>query len=113
MIADLTEDNDFLLKDNAFVSCSKNSVYVQGIGSKPLIVKNVFMVCKGKTIIINSRVDAFISLNQMQINESAIELINNRSVLYANTIQKSHHDGVKCVCDADLFKKENHTEPII
>ena len=113
VMADLTRDNRFLLKDNAFISCSKNSVYVQGEGSQPLIIKNVFMVCKGTTIIINSQADAFICLNQMQINETAIELVNNKSILYANTIQKSHHDGVKCVCTADLFTKDNHTEPII
>ena len=71
------------------------------------------MVCKNKSIIINSEVNAFICLNQMQINETAIEVINNSSLMFANTIQKSHNDGIKALCTGDRFHEKEWSKPII
>jgi len=34
----------------------------------------------------------------MQINDTAIEIINNNSIVFENTIQKSHNDGIKVIC---------------
>jgi len=59
------------------------------------------MVCKSSSIIINTKVDALIALNEMQINNVAIEIINNGSVIFENTIQKSHIDGIYVKCYGD------------
>ena len=59
------------------------------------------MVCKSSAVIINTRVDALIALNEMQINDVAIELLNNGSVVYENIIQKSHLNGIQVKCDND------------
>ena len=60
------------------------------------------MVCKCPSMIINTRVDAFISLNEMQINDVGILLFNNKSIIFENTIMKSHDDGIKIICNSKL-----------
>mmetsp|Transcript_11521 Transcript_11521/g.19489 ORF Transcript_11521/g.19489 Transcript_11521/m.19489 type:complete len:135 (+) Transcript_11521:202-606(+) len=58
------------------------------------------MLCKCPSIIINTRVDAFVALNEMQINDVGIKIINNKSIIFENTIQKSHDDGIKIICNS-------------
>lgn len=65
VVADLNQNCDFIFRENAMVSCHLASVFVQGIGSKPVIVKNVFMACKNISIIITNAVKGFISLNTL------------------------------------------------
>ena len=86
MIADLTQRNVFIFRDNAMVSCRQAGLYIQGERSHPVVLHNVFMVCKCSSIIINTGVDAFIGMNEMQINDCAIEIINNDSIIFENTI---------------------------
>lgn len=61
------------------------------------------MVCKCSSIIINTQVEALVAMNEMQINHVAIELINNKSIVFENTIQKSHDDGIKIVCNNEMY----------
>jgi len=69
------------------------------------------MVQKNSSIIINSKVDALIGLNEMQINDTAMTLINNSSMVFENTIQKSHKDGIVCICNSSV---SSHTcKPLI
>ena len=79
-------ESSLIIKDNAFVSCHLAGIYVQGTNSKPSILQNVFMVCKNSSIVINEGVEALIGLNEMQINELPIELINNNSFVFENTL---------------------------
>jgi hypothetical protein len=58
------------------------------------------MVCKCPSIVISTRVDGFIALNEMQINDIGIVLLNNKSIVFENTIQKSHEDGIKIICNS-------------
>lgn len=83
------------------VSCSQVGLYIQGPDSTPTILHNVFMVCKSPSIITNNQVDAFIALNEMQINEIGILILNNDSIVFENTIQQSHSDGIKIKCDKE------------
>ena len=94
VIADLAARNIFVFRDNAIVSCSATGLYIEGEGSQPVILHNVFMVCKCSSIIINTRVDALIAMNEMQINGVGIEILNNKSIVFENTIQKCHDDGI-------------------
>lgn len=103
MISSLANDNIFIFKDNVIVSCSTCGLYVQGLKSKPIILHNVFYVCKSTGIIINSLVDGFIGMNQMQICEVGIEIINNSSHVFENNIQKSHVEGMKIRCTDESF----------
>lgn len=59
------------------------------------------MVCKNSSIVINQGVDALIGLNEMQINELPIELINNNSYVFENTLQKSHDQGIRIKCTSN------------
>ena len=40
-------------------------------------------------------------MNEMQINVLAIEILNNRSIIFENTIQKCHDDGIKVIGNSD------------
>jgi uncharacterized protein YlzI (FlbEa/FlbD family) len=71
------------------VSCRQTGLYIHGEGSNPLVLHNVFMVCKCPSIIIDSGVNAFVGMNEMQINDIALQLINNNSYIFENIIQKS------------------------
>lgn len=53
IIGDLNKKNDLVVVNNAFISCYTTCIYVQGPESSPAIIKNVFMVCKDQSIIIN------------------------------------------------------------
>ena len=68
------------------VSCSLAGLYLQGRKSQPVVVHNLFMLCKSPCIILNNYVDAFVALNEMQINDIAIEIINNHSIIFENMI---------------------------
>ena len=52
------------------------------------------MACKNISIIITNAVKGFISLNTLQVNEIGIQIVNNSSLVYGNTIQKCHLDGI-------------------
>ena len=81
------------------VSCRQAGLYIQGEKSHPVVLHNVFMVCKCSSIIVNTNVDAFIGMNEMQINDCAIEIINNDSIIFENTVQKSTDNGILILCD--------------
>lgn len=86
------------------VSCAQAGLYIQGPNSAPVILHNVFMVCKSPSItrkdfeklndkkhetaaiITTDQVDAFIALNEMQINDTGIQIINNDSIVFENII---------------------------
>lgn len=94
----LNPNNLFVFKDNQIFSCSSAGIYVQGKQSKPIVTHNLFQACKCPSIIINTSVDAFIGMNSMEINEFGIELLNNRSIVFENTIQKSLIEGIIIKC---------------
>jgi len=64
------------------------------------VLHNVFMVCKCSAIVLNSHVDAFVALNELQINDTAIDITNNKSIVYGNKVQKSHANGIVIKCTA-------------
>jgi hypothetical protein len=47
------------------VSCRQTGLFIHGEGSNPLVLHNVFMVCKCPSIIIDSGVNAFVGMNEM------------------------------------------------
>lgn len=89
-----------LARDNAFVSCEGCGIYVEG-AAQPLIIHNAFMACKCSGVILGSRADGFVALNEMQIDNTAVELINNKAIVYGNKIQKCHRDAIKISCNAE------------
>lgn len=101
IIAELSPKTSFVCRDNAFVSCLSTGLYLEAKqAARPFVLHNVFMVCKCSAIILNSHVDAFVALNELQINDTAIELTNNNSILYGNKVQKSHANGIAVKCTA-------------
>lgn len=80
------------------VSCRQTGLFIHGEGSNPLVLHNVFMVCKCPSIIIDSGVNAFVGMNEMQINDIALQLINNNSYIFENIIQKSIDNGIEIKC---------------
>lgn len=92
--------NVFVFRDNALVQCSTAGLYLQGEGSQPVVLHNVFLVCKCPAVYLETRVDALLALNEMQVNDVGVKLVNNKSVVFENTIQKSHDDGIKILCDS-------------
>lgn len=70
------------------------------------------MVCKCSAIVLNSHVDAFVALNELQINDIAIDIYNNNSILYGNRVQKSHMNGISLKCTAWKKTSNISTYPI-
>jgi len=59
---------------------------------------------KCAAVILSNMSDSFVALNEFQINDAAIEIINNKSLIYGNKIQKSNLTGIVVACtkpDAD------------
>ena len=81
-MANLSPDNILVLRDNAIVSCLQAGIYIQGAGSQPLILHNVFMVCKCPAVYLEEGVLAFVTLNEMQVNHKGIMLVNNSSMVF-------------------------------
>jgi hypothetical protein len=52
------------------------------------------MVCRCPCIVLNSNVNAIVALNEMQINNVGVKTMNNKSLLFANKIQKCHYEGI-------------------
>jgi len=98
VITDLMSKNIFIFRDNAMVSCRQTGLYINGEGSNPLVLHNVFMVCKCPSIIIDTGVNAFVGMNEMQINDVALQIINNHSYIFENIIQKSIDNGIEIKC---------------
>lgn len=40
-------------------------------------------------------------MNEMQISHMAVEIINNKSIVFENTIQKCHEDGIRVTCNSE------------
>ena len=78
-----------------------SGVYIEGPGSQPVIIHNVFMVCRCAGITLNTQVDGFVALNESQISTRGIDIINNKSIVFGNKIQKSHDDGISVICNSD------------
>lgn len=101
IIAQLTDQTNFVCRDNAFVSCLSAGLYLEAtMPTVPFILHNVFMVCKCRAIVLNRHVNAFVALNELQINDVALDLTNNDSILFGNRIQKSHSNGITVRCTA-------------
>ena len=94
--------NIVVMRDNAIISCKMSGVYVEGPGSQPIIVHNVFMVCRAAGVTLNTQVDGFVALNESQICTRGIDIINNKSIVFGNKIQKSHDDGISVICNSDI-----------
>ena len=101
LISTMAIETVLLARDNAFVSCETCGIYVDG-PAQPLIIHNVFMACKCSSVILGSQSDGFVALNEMQINNKAVELINNKAIVYGNKIQKCHRDAITILCDSDI-----------
>lgn len=93
--------NIVVLRDNAIISCKMSGVYVEGPGSQPIIVHNVFMVCRAAGVTLNTQVDGFVALNTSSTCTRGIDIINNKSILFGNKIAKSHDDGISVICNSD------------
>lgn len=64
MISTMASDTVLLARDNAFNSCEACGIYVEG-PVQPLIIHNVFMTCKCSAVVLGSRADGFVALNEM------------------------------------------------
>ena len=93
----LKHNNIFVCRDNAFISCHTAGIYVQG-QSQPIICQNVFMMNKCPAIVLSNHTDAFVAINEFQINNNAAMIINNNSTVYGNKIQKSNDTGILVHC---------------
>ena len=92
--------NILVFRDNALVSCKMSGIYIQG-SCQPVILHNVFIVCRCAGITLNTNVDAFVALNESQISTRGIDILNNKSILFGNKIHKSHDDGISVICNSE------------
>jgi hypothetical protein len=75
--------------------------YIEGPGCLPVIIHNMFMMCRCVGITLSTQVEGFVALNECQITTRGVDILNNKSVLFANRIQKSHDDGISVVCNSE------------
>lgn len=95
ILAHLAPSQVFVFNDNAVFSCQRCGLFVSGPKSKPVIIKNIFMICKqNASVVVGSEVEGFICQNEMQINDAGIELTDNSSLVIQNKIQKCHTEGI-------------------
>ena len=95
VLAELLPTNFFVFNGNALHACRWGGLYIKGAGSKPVVLKNVFARCrKHASLFIDRRVEAFICQNEFQVNDIAIEICDNSSLVMHNRIQKSNFDGI-------------------
>lgn len=90
-----------MFRDNAVISCKMSGFYIEGPGCLPVIIHNMFMMCRCVGITLSTQVEGFVALNDCQITTRGVDILNNKSVLFANRIQKSHDDGISVVCNSE------------
>jgi len=91
--------NKLFIDHNEILSCDTAGIYIQGRASKPVISNNKIKFCKATTICTNLDVDANIYNNQMSLNQQGIRIMNNKSRVIDNIVDKSHEDGIVVIGD--------------
>lgn len=86
------------------MSSETAGIYVQGRAARPTIKGNKIRFCRSSAIITSLDVDAWILGNEMQINDIGIEILNNKSKVIENIIEKSHEIGIKIVGDSNCTR---------
>eukprot|EP00347_Sterkiella_histriomuscorum_P014217 403361723 len=99
IICDINPQNRVFIIDNQIVSSETAGIYVQGKASRPTIKGNKIRFCRSSAIITYLDVDGWILGNEMSINDVGIEILNNKSKVIENIIEKSHELGMKIVGD--------------
>jgi len=94
---DLEPQNKINVAENHIVSCETAGIYAQGRASRPVFKGNKIKYCRCVGIITFLDVDASIVSNELIINDCGIEILNNKSRVIDNSIEKSHEDGIKIV----------------
>lgn len=112
IVAMLKQNNIFVCRDNAFISCKLASVYAQG-QCQPVICSNVFMMNKCPAIVLSNMTDGFVAINEFNINDNAVMIINNQSTVFGNKIQKSNDVGIVAYCRQDSENQSDMCAPLI
>ena len=105
----LKPENEVNIFENTLVSCETAGIYCQGEASRPFIKGNKIRFCRCSAIISYLGVAADVSLfscnniqiflNELSINDTGIEIQNNKSRIIENFIEKSHENGIKVLSD--------------
>jgi len=91
--------NTIYVGNNEILTCETAGIYMQGRASKPVIANNKIKYCRSVAITTNLDVDANIFGNEMAYNEGGIEILNNKSRVIDNIIEKAHDNGILIMGD--------------
>ena len=86
------------LYSNKVLACQTAGIYIQGEGCRPIIESNEILNCRSTGIKIDEHVDGDIRENKLHDNNDSIHILNNKSVVMNNDIDKSHGIGIKIEC---------------
>lgn len=93
------QDSKYQFINNKIIQWETAGIYIAGEGSTPFIEGNEIKNCKAVGIKISDHVLAEIRENILHDNNDGIELLNNKSKILANEIEKSHGHGILIISE--------------
>lgn len=99
IMVDCKPENHCVISENIIMTCLTAGIFIQGPASKPQIQGNKIRFCRCSAIITTLDVDAYIVQNEIQICGIGIEVQNNKSKIFDNSISKSHEYGMQLYGD--------------
>ena len=94
IIMNLHLDSIVELYSNKILGCQTCGIYIEGEGSAPMVEANEIRNCRSTGIKVDEHVDADIRENSFHDNNDSMHILNNKSMLINNEIEKSHGIGI-------------------
>lgn len=101
VILDLDSESTVNLEGNELRICETAAIYIQGEDSCPNIEKNLIKLCLSPGIKIGMGVNANLYNNTLKSNTFGIIVIDSKSKLFQNKIEKCHENGIEVICSGN------------